>query len=80
MADPKFLAVLVPLLLGAGALLYRLGRRSVQGAVSEDIRQLQVDLVTAHATPDPADDEAVEAKIRAKQRLKAALDALPDQL
>lgn len=79
--DPKTALSLAGVVaLAVGGVAYRLGRRAKSGALNEELRQLQDDLVVAHSTPDPADDKAIEEKIKAKQRLKAAIDNLPDTL
>lgn len=77
--DPKLAAPLITAALTAiGWFVYRAGKKAAAGAVSADLEHLHKDLEVAHSTPDPGDDKAVEAKIRAKERLKGALDALPD--
>ncbi len=76
--DPKLLPLLGIPVTVVIAVIYKLGKRAGSAGISEDLRHLHEDLELAHKTPDPKDDEAIEAKIRAKQRLKAMLDALPD--
>lgn len=76
--DPKWLAaIIVPALGGLCVWLYNAGKKSVSAGYSKELEQLHADLETAHSTPDPKDDEAVLAKIRATERMKAAIDALP---
>lgn len=79
--DPKIIAgVALPVLGIVFAFAWRMGKRAALGVISDDLRALHEDLERAHATPDPSDDEAIEEKIRAKERLKAALDSLPDRV
>lgn len=76
--DPKVLALFgIPLTVVIG-IVYRLGKRAGAANISKELEQLHQDLEVAHKTPDPNDDKAIEAKIRAKERLKAMVDSLPD--
>lgn len=79
--DPKIVVPIAVAALSAfGWFCWRMGKRAARGYVSAELEQLHRDLEAAHATPDPGDDAAVEAKIRAKERLRGALDALPDTM
>lgn len=77
MLDPKILAPIASAVLGAiGLFVWNRGKRAGEAAIRAKIDQLHAELEKAKATPDTADDELVEGKIRNEEQLLAAIRAL----
>lgn len=75
--DVKIIAPIATAVASAiGLFIWNRGKAAGEAAIRAKIDQLHAELEKAKATPDTADDAAVESKIRNEEQLLAAIRAL----